>query len=156
MTEPAVLPASTSVMIRHNFETAHRLPHLGGKCQSLHGHSWWIEISVTGDASEDGIVLEFGAFKARIREWIDTYLDHGAMLGERDELAAALTAAGSKVFLFGADKPSSGLDWPTVENVAALLWRVTEEYIRSEGWPGVAVTRVRVDETHVNAAEVRL
>ena len=156
MIETSTTPASTSVKIRHNFETAHRLPHLVGKCQNLHGHSWWIEITVAGDAGVDGIVVEFGAFKARIREWIDLHLDHGAMLGREDELAHALAAASSKVFLFGVDEPSLGLAWPTVENVAALLWRMTERCIRSEGWAGVSVTRVRVDETHVNAAEVSL
>jgi 6-pyruvoyltetrahydropterin/6-carboxytetrahydropterin synthase len=154
--ENSIIPASTSVKIRHNFETAHRLPQIGGKCHNLHGHSWWIEITVVGNADVDGVVLEFGAFKAKIREWIDLHLDHGAMLGSQDELAAALAAVSSKVFLFGVDEPSLGLAWPTVENVAALLWRVTEQCIRSEGWAGVSVTRVRVDETHVNAAEVSL
>jgi 6-pyruvoyltetrahydropterin/6-carboxytetrahydropterin synthase len=147
-------PGRTAVTIRHNFETAHRLPHLGGKCQSLHGHSWWVAVTVTGEAGADGIVVEFGDLKRRLREWIDGYLDHGAMLGRDDELVSALKAVESKVFVFGASEVSFGLDWPTVENVAELLARVAAECIRAGGWGDVRVSRVTVRETHVNAAEV--
>jgi 6-pyruvoyltetrahydropterin/6-carboxytetrahydropterin synthase len=145
---------TTSVTIRHNFETAHRLPHIGGKCQNLHGHSWWVDVTVSGDASPRGIVVEFGDLKKHLRQWIDGHLDHGAMLGRDDELVAALKAAESKVFVFGVSEPSFGLDWPTVENVAELLARVADEGLRAGGWPGVRVSRVTVRETHVNAAEV--
>ncbi|WP_067821463.1 6-pyruvoyl trahydropterin synthase family protein [Actinomadura kijaniata] len=142
------------VTVRHNFETAHRLPHLGGKCQNLHGHSWWVEVTVAGDLNDQGIVVDFGALKRHLREWIDTHLDHGAMLGDLDPLVPALEKDGGKLFRFGVAEPSKGLDWPTVENVAELLARVTDDCIDAAGWRGVAVTRVRVTETHVNAAEV--
>jgi 6-pyruvoyltetrahydropterin/6-carboxytetrahydropterin synthase len=145
---------STSITVRHNFETAHRLPHIGGKCRSLHGHSWWAEVTVSGETSTDGIVVEFGDFKSRLRKWIDGQLDHGAMLGREDELVSALKAVDSKVFVFGVSEPSFGLDWPTVENVAELLARVTAGCIRSGGWTGIRVSRVTVRETHVNTAEV--
>lgn len=146
--------ATTAVTVRHNFETAHRLPQLGGKCQNLHGHSWWVEATVAGEAAPDGIVVEFHDLKSYLREWIDSNLDHGTMLGREDELVPALKAADSKVFVFGDSDPSFGLNWPTVENVAELLTRVTAGCIRSRGWPGVRVSRVVVRETHVNAAEV--
>jgi 6-pyruvoyltetrahydropterin/6-carboxytetrahydropterin synthase len=32
--------SGSSVTIRHSFEAGHRLAHIPGKCQSLHGHSW--------------------------------------------------------------------------------------------------------------------
>jgi 6-pyruvoyltetrahydropterin/6-carboxytetrahydropterin synthase len=55
------------VTIRHNFETAHRLPHLPGKCQSLHGHSWWAEVTVAAsELSRGGLVVEFGALKKEV------------------------------------------------------------------------------------------
>ena len=145
---------TTAVTVRHNFETAHRLPRLGGKCQNLHGHSWWMEATVTGEVEPGGILVEFHDLKSYLREWIDGNLDHGAMLGRDDELVGALKAAGCKVFVFGDSKLSRGLQWPTVENVAELLARVTAECLRSRGWPGVRVSRIVVRETHVNAAEV--
>ncbi|TDD07748.1 6-carboxytetrahydropterin synthase [Nonomuraea deserti] len=146
--------ATTAITVRHNFESAHRLPQLGGKCQNLHGHSWWVEATVAGETGTDGIVVEFHDLKSYLREWIDGNLDHGAMLGREDELVSALKAAGCKVFVFGDSDPSVGLEYPTVENVAELLIRVTAGYIRSRRWPGVRVSRVVVRETHVNAAEV--
>ncbi|WP_234313618.1 6-carboxytetrahydropterin synthase [Streptomyces sp. NBRC 109706] len=146
--------ATTAITVRHNFESAHRLPQLGGKCQNLHGHSWWVEATVAGEAGADGIVVEFHDLKSYLREWIDRNLDHGALLGSEDELVLALKAVDSKVFVFGEADPSAGLSWPTVENVAQLLTRVTAGYIRSRGLRGVRVSRVVVRETHVNAAEV--
>ncbi|EFV14222.2 6-pyruvoyl trahydropterin synthase family protein [Segniliparus rugosus] len=144
----------TSITVRHNFETAHRLPLVGGKCVNLHGHSWWADVTVAGELDERGIVLDFGALKAELRAWIDERLDHGAMLGRADSLVPALLEEGVKLFRFGLDEPSAGLEWPTVENVAELLARVAQACLAGLGATGAAVARVRVSETHVNAAEV--
>lgn len=134
-----------AVTVRHNFETGHRLPHLPGKCQSLHGHSWWMEATVEAPELAHGLVVEFGPFKKELRWWIDEHLDHGVMLGPDDPLVALLAAHGCKVH----EVPG----WPTVENVAGLLARVAgealTELVRA---PGARVTQVRVSETHVNAA----
>ena len=144
----------TSVTVRHNFETAHRLVQLGGKCRNLHGHSWWCEITLTGAVNDDGIVVDFTCLKGALRAWIDEYLDHGAMLGCDDPLLPALRADGSKVFEFGSDSPAKDLAWPTVENVAEMLRRVSGSVLSDLGLIDVVCERVRVTETHVNAAEV--
>jgi 6-pyruvoyltetrahydropterin/6-carboxytetrahydropterin synthase len=158
-----------SVTVGHNFETAHRLPHLGGKCASLHGHSWWVDVTVTAEKlSPHGTVIEFGAFKAALRTWVDTHLDHGTMLGAADPLCGPLRRDGGKLFVVGSGDLSGGtstldvsdLDWPTVENVAVLLGRVSTVLLRDLAADrsdatadGVSVSRVRVSETRVNAAE---
>lgn len=136
-----------SVTVRHNFETAHRLPELGGKCFNLHGHSWWAEITVAAPAlNGDGIVVEFGAFKRAVREWIDTHLDHGAMLGTDDPLLAVLCSMGCKVFEF-EDR------WPTVEATAELLASVASGLLTAVPHaPGARVVNVDVRETAVNEA----
>lgn len=137
-----------TITARHNFETAHRLPHLGNsKCRNLHGHSWWATVTVTAPTlSPQGTVVEFGAFKQQMRTWIDTYLDHGAMLGRADPLLDALLGDNSKVFVFDA--------WPTVEAVAVLLADQAAEWLLHADAPaGTTVARVHVAETHVNTAE---
>lgn len=146
------------VTVRHNFETGHRLPVLGGKCQNLHGHSWWAEVTISAQpGTAPATVVEFGAYKAGLREWIDTHLDHGLMLGKDDPLASILPEFG-KAFIFDPDSEgiTQGLAWPTVENVAALLARVAgsvlEGITRS---PDARVVEVRISETHVNAAHWR-
>lgn len=133
-----------AVTVKHNFETGHRLPHLPGKCQNLHGHSWWAEVTVEAPELAGGLVVEFGPFKRRLRAWIDEHLDHGLMLGPDDPLLPTLTTAGKVHVVPG---------WPTVENVAALIGRVAADALLDEvRAPGARVTAVRVSETHVNAA----
>ncbi|NWF31172.1 6-carboxytetrahydropterin synthase [Streptomyces sp. PKU-EA00015] len=136
---------SHAVTVRHNFETAHRLPHLPGKCESLHGHSWWAEVTVEAPELVAGLVVEFGPFKKALRAWIDAHLDHGVMLGPNDPLVPVLRSHDCKVH----EVPG----WPTVENVAALLADVADkaltDLVRA---PGARVARVHLAETHVNAA----
>jgi 6-pyruvoyltetrahydropterin/6-carboxytetrahydropterin synthase len=137
------------ISVSHNFETAHRLPHLPGKCQSLHGHSWWCHVTVSGPELAAGTLVEFGAFKAALRTWIDRELDHGTMLGPDDPLAPLLIAHGCKVH----EVPG----WPTVENVAEMIAAVAaDQLMRLVTAPGCRVTRVRVTETHVNEAAWQL
>lgn len=143
---------TTTITVRHNFETGHRLPQLGGKCENLHGHSWWVEVTVEAPDTP-ATVVEFGQFKKGLRDWIDTHLDHGVMLGHRDPLADILPHHG-KTFLFaGGDGLTAGIYWPTVENVAVLLSRVAGQVLAdTDHAPGATVTGVKVSETHVNAA----
>lgn len=147
-------PGMHTITLKHNFEAAHRLPHLGGKCANLHGHSWWVEVAVSAPVwSADYTVVEFGGFKAMMRDWIDTHLDHGAMLGVDDPLGEVLQAEKSKLYVFGVDTQIAA--WPTVEAVAALLAEKAAVWLTSApGTPrGARISRVVVRETHVNAAE---
>lgn len=150
-----------AIALRHNVEAGHRLPHLVGKCTSLHGHSWWVEVTVEAAELAAGTVVEFGAYKAVLRGWMDHYLDHGLMLGRDDELAPMLAPFG-KVFVFGVaglgdESYASDLLWPTVENVAVLLSRVAGSLLAQQvRAPGAQVVRVDVSETHVNQASWRL
>ncbi|GAA1961960.1 6-carboxytetrahydropterin synthase [Amycolatopsis minnesotensis] len=137
---------ASTVTISHNFETAHRLPHLPGKCVSLHGHSWWAEVTVTALAADAaGMVVEFGPFKKMLRGWIDDNFDHGVLLGADDPLVPLLRGQDCKVYELPV--------WPTVENVAAHLAEVGDELLATVDHAyGARVTRVEVRETHVNRA----
>ena len=143
-----------TVTVKHTFETGHRLPHLAGKCQSLHGHSWQVQVTVAGDPDLDGVLVEFAALKKHLRAWVDEHLDHGLMLGAGDPLGPILTDYG-KVFLFGAPTYPLTLNlyWPTVENVATLLARVMQQHLADTGQhTRCHVQQVAVQETSVNQA----
>ncbi len=157
----------TLLTITHNFETAHRLPQIGGKCASLHGHSWWARLTIKGrPAPGSGIVVDFAVIKRAFRDWIDDYLDHGVMLGAADPLVAPLREAGTKVYRFGAADPTTAeehaglLEWPTVELVARTLFSVGESVLHSV-LPTTTdpydvrprVVSVRIAETASNMAE---
>lgn len=137
-----------AVTVSHTFETAHRLPMLGGKCSNIHGHSWRVEWTFAGELDSHGILLDFAELKRALRAWVDAYLDHGAMLGSNDVLVGPLEQLGSKVYVFGRDPHTPDLPWPTVECVTSLLGRVAND---QTGHPPV---RVVVTETATNAAEV--
>lgn len=154
------------VQVRHNFETAHRLPFLPGKCQSLHGHSWWTDITLKVNVAngwisgmdENGISTEYGKVKGLIRDWIDTNLDHGTMLGYMDPLVGLLYEANdpTKLFVFGQHTPRE-MPWPTVEAVATLLQQKVQAIMdQSDGVGHIKVVAVKVQETAVNSAIVGL
>ena len=136
------------VTVTATFETAHRLPMLGGKCANLHGHSWKVGWSFPGTPDARGIVADFAELKAVLRGWVDEHLDHGAMLGVNDVLVGALETVGCRVYVFGRDPHTQDLAWPTVENVATLLGRVASDVT------GLDPARTVVTETATNTAEV--
>ncbi|MHB1444321.1 MAG: 6-carboxytetrahydropterin synthase QueD [Acidimicrobiales bacterium] len=82
------------------FEAAHLLPNVpdGHKCRRLHGHSYRIEIHVSGEVEETtGMVMDFADVAAAVEPVVEL-LDH-RYLNEID-----------------------GLDNPTSENLARWLW----------------------------------
>ena len=59
-----------------DFAAAHRLNNFYGKCESLHGHNWKVELFLRGDRlNEAGLVRDFGVVKAKAREVL-AELDH--------------------------------------------------------------------------------
>lgn len=64
---------------------AHRLPfHLTG-CQNIHGHSYQMDVVLSGVPDENGMLLEYGLLKARVKPVIDE-LDHAFLCSMQDEL----------------------------------------------------------------------
>lgn len=82
------------------FEAAHRLPNVpaGHKCARLHGHSFGVEIRVSGELGADtGWVLDFSDIKAAFQP-LHEVLDHHYL------------------------NDVEGLDNPTSEHLAVWLW----------------------------------
>ena len=82
------------------FEAAHRLPNVpeGHKCARLHGHSFHVEIHVSGPiGAETGWVMDFSDVKAAFQPLYDQ-LDHH--------------------YLNDID----GLDNPTSERLSVWIW----------------------------------
>lgn len=110
-----------------SFSAAHRLENFYGKCESLHGHNWKVEVFLMGEMlDEAGLLLDFGVVKARTRELLEE-IDHKYL----NELPA-----------FSHQNPSS-------ENLASFLFQRLAAVLNQDG---VKVSRVNVWESDTSCA----
>jgi len=110
-----------------DFAAAHRLKNFCGKCESLHGHNWKVEVFLRGDRLDDtGLVRDFGVVKAKTREVLAEF-DHQYL----NDLPA-----------FRQQNPSS-------ENLARYLYERLGTAINDGG---VKVCRVSVWESDTSCA----
>lgn len=85
---------------KYTFEAAHRLPNVpeGHKCARLHGHSYSVEVHVSGQPdSELGWIMDFSDITAAVNPVIKQ-LDHYYL------------------------NDINGLENPTSENIVRWLW----------------------------------
>lgn len=59
------------------FDAAHYLPNYDGKCKSLHGHTWTLEVEVFGYVNVDsGMIVDFAVLKDSVNRLVIDKLDH--------------------------------------------------------------------------------
>jgi 6-pyruvoyltetrahydropterin/6-carboxytetrahydropterin synthase len=64
------------IKIKADFSAAHNLREVGGKCESLHGHNFTVEVAVQSESlDEGGRVIDFRLLKSKTREVLNP-LDH--------------------------------------------------------------------------------
>ncbi|MBN2781515.1 MAG: 6-carboxytetrahydropterin synthase QueD [Candidatus Marinimicrobia bacterium] len=69
-----------------HFDMAHRLSFHEGKCRNLHGHTYRLEVTLSGDADENGMVIDFNEMKRLIDERVVDVLDHATVIYHDDAL----------------------------------------------------------------------
>jgi 6-pyruvoyltetrahydropterin/6-carboxytetrahydropterin synthase len=116
------------VKIVTQFAAAHRLENFRGKCESLHGHNWKVEVFLVGkNLDHAGLLMDFGVVKARTKQMLEE-IDHKYL----NELAA-----------FQDRNPSS-------ENLACYLYERLGAIFNNGD--GVKVRRVDVWESDTSCA----
>jgi 6-pyruvoyltetrahydropterin/6-carboxytetrahydropterin synthase len=109
--------------VKGHFDAAHALRGYEGECRELHGHTWDVEVTVSGETLDDvGIVYDFKLLKQDLAAVLEDY-DHAYL----NDVA-----------------PFDGIN-ATAENLA----RVVFERLRERVGDGVAVVEVAVWESPV-------
>lgn len=97
------------VMIEAEFSSAHALRGYKGKCESLHGHNWKVEVYVRGtQLNEIGILVDFKELKAATKKVMD-YLDH-KFLNELKPFEDQLNPSSENIARFILDEVGSQIN----------------------------------------------
>lgn len=120
------------------FEAAHRLPDYDGACKNLHGHSYKLEVEVSGYTDKvTGMIIDFKIFKKIVEDAVLYKYDHSNL--------------------------NDFFSMPTAENMVVSIAKNLSEIINfiqpgkpSKGFSGMSVVRVRLWETSTSYAEVKL
>ena len=71
---------TTTITKQFKFEAAHSLPNHDGKCKNLHGHSYLLEVTVSGEkhtsGSKEGMIIDFGDMSKIVEDNIISKWDH--------------------------------------------------------------------------------
>ena len=129
-----------------DFEMAHALMGYPGKCRNIHGHSYKMEVTVTGEMQPDtGMVMDFKALKDLVNEVIVNKLDHALVLSDSVDahLVETLCAHYDKIVLFPFQPSTEKM----LEHFATLL--------RPHLPANVRLYSIRLHETDTSFAEWR-
>lgn len=58
------------------FDASHFLPKYHGKCENLHGHTYRLAVTLEGEQSEDGLIIDFVILKEVVKTSVIDILDH--------------------------------------------------------------------------------
>lgn len=58
------------------FDAAHNLINYHGKCESLHGHTYKLAVTLKGEPDSEGMVFDFVELKKAVGELVLSKLDH--------------------------------------------------------------------------------
>jgi 6-pyruvoyltetrahydropterin/6-carboxytetrahydropterin synthase len=110
------------------FEAAHNLPDedIYGKCRHLHGHTYRLEIEITGEINEKGWVCNFDEIKELVENIVLEKYDHKYL--------------------------NDFFTIPTVENIILKMHADLNEALNSKPY---RVSKLKLWETDSNYAEIK-
>lgn len=137
------------------FEAGHRIPNHESKCRHVHGHSWYIQVTVEGPVTSDldspaqGMVTDFGDLKAILHEMVVDQWDHAFLVYDKDvPMIKALR------HLPEGHRTVELHEVPTCENLARLAFMAVDAEVARRSENRTRVACVRLYETPNSWAEV--
>jgi 6-pyruvoyltetrahydropterin/6-carboxytetrahydropterin synthase len=119
-----------------HFEMAHALENYDGACRHIHGHSYRLEVTVSGipikdpDAIKLGMVMDFGELKRMVNEHIVDVFDHAFVVKNGYEQALLSQYGREEMRLIVTDfQPTSEM---LLNHFAEVLLKVLPAEIRLE------------------------
>jgi 6-pyruvoyltetrahydropterin/6-carboxytetrahydropterin synthase len=131
------------------FEMAHALWNYDGPCRNVHGHSYILYVTFSGEpvndaeSSRNGMVMDFGDMKKIVRENVVARLDHALMISgfaPADSVESYRKHFGNVIV-----SPYQ----PTCENIVADIAAL----LGSKTPPGVSLHSIKLYETATSFAE---
>ena len=115
-----------TVVKRTSLDSAHYLPNYVGKCRSLHGHHWVVEVGVTGEIAPDGMVLDFKLLSEFLRG-VEAQFDH-SLINRVIEIPTA-----ENIALYIRDRFYSWADALEVTLEFVRIWETEDSYVEVKG-----------------------
>jgi 6-pyruvoyltetrahydropterin/6-carboxytetrahydropterin synthase len=137
---------STIIAKEFRWEMGHRLPHHGGLCRNIHGHSYEAHVKLEGMPDASGMVMDYFDVKTMVQPIIDE-LDHCFLCDSSDTVMMEFFAS-NPMKVVTIDAPS------TAENIAALLLQRIADRLPARH--SITNLWVRVYETEKTYAEVTM
>lgn len=129
-----------------NFDSAHRVMNEKMKCFLIHGHTYLYSLTFSFDSMERiGYAIDFKEIKRVYQQWVDDYLDHGAILNPKDEIfIKAVKDLEGKIWLMSLNGEGEYCN-PSVENIAKEVFLAVE--ILTENYLLLKIHEVEIFET---------
>lgn len=129
-----------------SFDMAHMLDGHDGKCQNLHGHTYTLQVEVSGslqpEGAKAGMVMDYSDLKAAVKQHILEPMDHAFIYDAGSEkeckIARLLQELDSKTFALPART--------TAEQMAKYMFDTLEN-------AGLPVSLIRLWETPTSYCE---
>ena len=114
---------------RFTFEACHRLDKYAGKCSNLHGHSYKLEVTISGNVNKNKrFVMDFADLKGIVHALIISSHDHNYL----NNLYVEPTAEHMAVGFFNQEDNLLNADLETkLESVK--LWETEDSYAEYRG-----------------------
>ena len=133
---------------KFSFEMAHALEGHDGKCRNIHGHSYFLYVTIIGhpiandESPKNGMVIDFADLKSIVNKEIISPLDHALMLYEKSEFINTIKEhAYQKLVIKNYN--------PTCENMIIDFAHTLKKHLPS----GIDLCGLKLEETKTSYAE---
>jgi len=105
------------------FDAAHNIVDYHGKCETLHGHTYKLRITLRGETTSDGMVLDFAVLKKIVKKRVIDILDHSYL----NELLPQSTTENTALWIW--EQLADALKGPNYSLHEVILWETETSFV---------------------------